>query len=85
MRKLSPGIPECDEVEEVVAKAVDKIFRDGPDARSLLQTLEKKIPLVKSLSGPMTPGVVARTIEGRETLIREGYFIREISDPGMGG
>ncbi len=54
------------------------------DARSLLHTLEQKIPLVKGLSGPVTLGVAARTIKGKEKLIREGYFIREISDPGMG-
>ncbi len=54
------------------------------DARSILHTLEQKIPLVKGLTGPMTLGVAARTIKGRETLIREGYFIREISDLGMG-
>ena len=49
------------------------------DARSLLKTLEQKIPLVKGLTGPLTLGVAARTIEGKDALIREGYFIRELS------
>jgi hypothetical protein len=56
-----------------------------PEARDLLHTLEQKIPLVKGLSGPMTLGVAARTVEGKEELIREGYFIRELSDLGIGG
>lgn len=53
------------------------------DARSLLHSLEQKIPLVKGLTGPLTMGVAARTIEGKEVLIREGYFIRELSDLGI--
>lgn len=53
------------------------------EARSLLITLREKIPLVKGLSGPVTLGVAARTIKGKETLVREGYFIRELSDMGM--
>lgn len=53
------------------------------EARSLLHTLEQKIPLVKGLTGPLTLGVAARTIEDKEVLIREGYFIRELSDLGI--
>jgi hypothetical protein len=39
--------------------------------------------LVKGLSGH-NAGVAARTIEGREDLIRR-YFIRELVDLGIGG
>ena len=55
------------------------------EARSLLSALDQKIPLVKGLSGPMTLGVAARTVEGKDDLVREGYFIRELSDLGIGG
>ncbi|MFA4826244.1 MAG: ATP-binding protein [Methanoregula sp.] len=55
------------------------------EARSLLSHLNKKIPLVKGLAGPVTLGVAARTVEGKENLVREGYFIRDLSDLGIGG
>jgi len=55
------------------------------DARDLLHTLNQKIPLVRGLSGPMILGVAARSVEGKEDLVREGYFIRELSDLGIGG
>jgi len=53
-------------------------------ARGLLSALEKKIPLVKGLSGPVTLGIAARAIEGKEILIQEGYFIRDLADMGIG-
>ena len=52
-------------------------------ARGLLSALENKIPLVKGLSGPVTLGIAARAIEGKEILIQEGYFIRDLSDMGV--
>ena len=55
------------------------------DARGLLHTLSLKIPLVKGLSGPVILGIAARTVEGKEDLVREGYFIRELFDLGIGG
>lgn len=53
------------------------------EARALLLALEKKIPLVKNLVGPVTPGIAARAVEGKETLIKEGYFIRDLTDMGV--
>ncbi|MDD4483812.1 MAG: ATP-binding protein [Methanoregula sp.] len=53
-------------------------------ARGFLSALEKKIPLVKGLSGPVTLGIAARAIEGKEILIQEGYFIRDLADMGIG-
>ncbi|MBN1166872.1 MAG: ATP-binding protein [Methanospirillaceae archaeon] len=55
------------------------------DARDILNTLEKKIPLVKGICGPVTLGIAARTVTGKEELIREGYFIRDLADLGIGG
>ena len=55
------------------------------EARKILSVLKKKCPLVKGLSGQMTLGVAARTIEGKEVLSREGYFVRDLSDLGIGG
>ena len=55
------------------------------DARDILNALLKKIPLVKDIHGPLTLGVAARTVAGKEKLIREGYFIRDLSDLGIGG
>jgi len=54
------------------------------EARELLSLLERKLPLVKGLAGPTTPGIAARTVEGKDELIREGYFIRELADLGIG-
>jgi AAA+ ATPase superfamily predicted ATPase len=56
-----------------------------PEARAILSALEKKVPLVKGLSGPVTLGVAARTVEGKADLVREGYFIRELADFGLAG
>lgn len=55
------------------------------EARELLSLLEQKLPLVKGVSGPVTRGVAARTVEGKEALVREGYFVRELADLGIGG
>ena len=54
------------------------------DARDILNALEKKIPLIKDIHGPLTLGVAARTVTGKEKLISEGYFIRDLSDLGIG-
>ncbi len=53
------------------------------EARGLLSALGKKILLVKGLSGPVTLGIAARTIKGKESLIKEGYFIRDLADMGL--
>jgi len=55
------------------------------EAREILSALEKKCPLVKGLSGQMTLGVAARTVEGKEVLTGEGYFVWDLSDLGIGG
>ncbi|MBP2144657.1 AAA+ ATPase superfamily predicted ATPase [Methanofollis sp. W23] len=51
-----------------------------PEARGILSALEKKIPLVKGLSGPTRLGLVCRAVQEKETLREEGYCIRELSD-----
>jgi hypothetical protein len=53
------------------------------ESRAILSALEKKIPLVRDLSGPVTCGLAARSIEGKEILAREGYFIRDLRDMGL--
>jgi AAA+ ATPase superfamily predicted ATPase len=52
------------------------------DVRGILSALEKKIPLVKGLSGPVTLGIVARTIPGKEKLKEEGFSIWDLADLG---
>jgi len=52
---------------------------------AFLHTFSQKIPLVRGLSGPVILGIAARTVEGKEDLVREGYFIRELFDLGIGG
>lgn len=55
------------------------------DARDILHTLEKKVPLVKGIHGPVALGVAARTVQGKDVLVREGYIIRDLADLGIGG
>jgi len=40
------------------------------------------IPLVKGLSGPVTQGIAARTIPGKEKLKEEGFSIWDLADLG---
>lgn len=54
-----------------------------PEAREILGVLEKKLPLVKGITGPVRLGLAARTIDGKDMLAAEGYFIRELRDFGI--
>ncbi|AGB01885.1 ATP-binding protein [Methanoregula formicica] len=53
------------------------------ESQKILADLGKKIPRVKGLSGPVTLGLAARSIAGKEILIDEGHFIRELTDMGL--
>jgi hypothetical protein len=55
------------------------------EAREILSALEKKIPLVKGLTQQTTFGVAARSVEGKDVLAGEGYFVRDLSDMGFCG
>jgi len=48
------------------------------EAREILAGLEGKIPLVKSLQRPVTTGIAARTIDGAEALVVEGFYVRDL-------
>lgn len=52
-------------------------------ARSVLSALEKKVPLVKGRSGPVTLGIAARTIQRKEKLREEGFCICDLADLGF--
>lgn len=52
-------------------------------ARGVLSALEKKVPLVKGCSGPVTLGIAARTIQGKEKLREEGFCIWDLADLGF--
>lgn len=54
------------------------------EARAILAALEKKLPLIKGLAGPVTAGIAARTIEGREELARGGFSVVDLGDLGIG-
>ncbi len=53
------------------------------EARSILTALREKVPLVRGLSGAVTVGIAARSIDGRESLRQEGYRIWDCVDPGL--
>ncbi|WP_268872624.1 hypothetical protein [Methanofollis ethanolicus] len=38
---------------------------------------------MKGLSGPVTPGLVARTLPGKEKLREEGFCVRDLADLGV--
>ncbi len=48
------------------------------EAREILTDLEGKIPLVKGLRWPVTTGIAARTIDGAEALVAEGFYVRDL-------
>lgn len=48
------------------------------EARAILAALGEKIPLIKGLAGPVTTGIAARTIEGREELATEGFYTADL-------
>ncbi|HNQ33806.1 MAG TPA: ATP-binding protein [Methanoculleus sp.] len=50
------------------------------EARAILAALGEKIPLIKGLAGPVTTGIAARTIEGREELATEGFYTADLGD-----
>jgi len=50
------------------------------EARAILVALGEKIPLIKGLAGPVTTGIAARTIEGREELATEGFYTADLGD-----
>jgi AAA+ ATPase superfamily predicted ATPase len=53
------------------------------EARGILSALEKKIPLVKGLSGPVRTGIAARTVQGKEMLREEGLSVWDLADLGI--
>lgn len=48
------------------------------EARAILAALGERIPLIKGLAGPVTTGIAARTIEGREELATEGFYTADL-------
>ena len=50
------------------------------EARAILAALGEKTPLIKGLAGPVTTGIAARTIEGREELATEGFYTADLGD-----
>ena len=50
------------------------------EARAILAALGEKIPLIKGLAGPVTTGIAARTVEGREELATEGFYPADLGD-----
>jgi len=54
-----------------------------PETRQILSALEKKILLVKGLSGQTSLGVAARSVDGKEVLAGEGFFVWDLSDLGI--
>ena len=50
------------------------------EARAILAALGERIPLIKGLAGPVTTGIAARTIEGREELATEGFYTADLGD-----
>lgn len=53
------------------------------EARDILTLLKEKIRLVKGLTMPVTFGIAARTVEGKDELLSQGYFIRDMGDLGL--
>jgi uncharacterized protein len=54
------------------------------EALGLLSSLSEKIPLVKGLSQPVTTGVAARAVDGKEELREEGFYVADLADLGLG-
>nr|WP_281361667.1 DUF234 domain-containing protein [Methanofollis tationis] len=53
------------------------------EARGILSALEKKIPRVKGLSGPVKMGIAARTVQGKEMLREGGFSVWNLADLGI--
>lgn len=54
------------------------------EAYSILSSLSEKIPLVKGLVSPVATGVAGRTVDEKETLREEGFFVTGLADLGLG-
>jgi len=54
-----------------------------PEARGILAALEEKLPLVKGLGQPVTTGIAARTVEGKEVLRAGGFYVMDLDDLGI--
>lgn len=53
------------------------------DARGILNALHEKVPLVRGIAGPVTLGLAARRVDGKEALRQEGYRVWDCTDLGL--